>query len=207
MENLSYDLIVRAGNGGRESVAWADMLTRMYIHWLEKHDYEHNANWPDHNGSETFRIRIKDPDACVRLQAEVGMHRLVRVSPFDVERRRHTSFAAVSLEAVPSERGGVLRSYVFDPHQVVKDHSSGLEVANAQSVLDGGIDEFIDARVGDGKDSEEESSFEAKLSSSLTNLISGIDNVLNNWESGDLAHAVCVLADRKDQVKRDLGWS
>jgi peptide chain release factor 2 len=231
-------LSVHAGAGGTDSQDWAEMLLRMYLRWAEKHglgvDFlEESAG--EEAGIKSATVRIAGPRAYGKLKAERGVHRLVRLSPFDSAHRRHTSFALVEVtpevddditveidpddvrtdvfrssgaggqhvnktssavrlthiptnivvtcqnersqqqnrdvawrvlrsrlltlqqaahaqriadlkgESLPAEWGSQIRSYVLHPYTMVKDHRTGLEVGNAQAVLDGEIDPFIEA--------------------------------------------------------------
>lgn len=91
-------LSINAGAGGTEAQDWVDMLLRMYLRWAEDHGFE--ADILDHlpgdeAGTKNVTVLIKGRYAYGRLRSEVGIHRLVRISPFDAGGRRHTSFASV----------------------------------------------------------------------------------------------------------------
>jgi peptide chain release factor 2 len=226
------------GAGGLEAQDWAEMLLRLYLRWAERKGYK--VEMADYvpgegGGVKSATFTVEGPYAYGYLQAEAGIHRLVRISPFDANARRHTSFAsvfvypdiaetvevdirpedlrvdtyrsggaggqhvnktdsAVRLTHLPTgivvacqnERsqhrnramamkilrarlyelemekrkekmedlhkskkeiawGSQIRSYVLHPYRMVKDHRTGVEVGNADAVLDGGIDEFIEA--------------------------------------------------------------
>jgi len=93
-------LSIHAGAGGTESCDWADMLLRLYTRWAERHECE--LEMVDHNPGEEAGIKgatiiIRGPYAYGKLKAEIGVHRLVRISPFDSANRRHTSFASVDV--------------------------------------------------------------------------------------------------------------
>ena len=227
-----------AGAGGTESQDWVEMLCRMYIRWAEKHKYKVKIlDFLDGEeaGFKSASILVEGENAYGYLKGENGVHRLVRISPFDASGRRHTSFA--SLEVIPeindeikidinpedikmdvfrasgaggqhvnktssavrlthiptgiivacqNERsqfqnrdtamkilksklieikerehlekiedikgaqkeiawGSQIRSYVFMPYTLVKDHRTGCEVGNVEAVMDGELDDFINA--------------------------------------------------------------
>ena len=97
-DQLSAIIEVNSGAGGTESQDWADMLFRMYIMWGEKHGYsvkELYYNPGDGAGIKSAGLEIGGEFAYGYLKAEIGVHRLVRISPFDSNARRHTSFASV----------------------------------------------------------------------------------------------------------------
>lgn len=231
-------LTFHAGAGGTEAQDWAEMLYRMYNHWAERHDYKVTLlDYLDGDdaGMKSASILIEGDNAYGYMKSESGVHRLVRISPFDSSGRRHTSFAA--LEVMPEiddsievdirpedlqidafrasgaggqhinktssairithiptgivvscqtqrsqhqnkdyamkmlrsklveikERehlekiedikgvqreiawGSQIRSYVFMPYTLAKDHRTGFENGNIQAVMDGDIDGFINA--------------------------------------------------------------
>ncbi len=91
---------VQAGSGGVEACDWAEMLLRMYLRWAEKNGYDVEIvdyQPDDVAGIKSATFIVKGPYAYGYLQGEQGVHRLVRISPFDSNKRRHTSFAAVSV--------------------------------------------------------------------------------------------------------------
>lgn len=95
---LSCILQINAGAGGTESCDWASMLLRMYEMWANKHNYkvtELDINLGDVAGIKSASIQIDGPYAYGMLKSENGVHRLVRISPFDANAKRHTSFASV----------------------------------------------------------------------------------------------------------------
>jgi peptide chain release factor 2 len=229
---------IHAGAGGTDSQDWAEMLMRMYLQWAEQKKYtaEFLDESPgDEAGIKSATLRITGPHAFGLLKSERGVHRLVRLSPFDSAHRRHTSFALVEVtpeieddadvdidpkdvredvyrssgaggqhvnktssairlthvptgvvvtcqnersqhqnrevawrvlrsrllalkqaahaehvaelrgESMPAEWGSQIRSYVLHPYTMVKDHRTGAEVGNAQAVLDGNLDPFMEA--------------------------------------------------------------
>lgn len=229
-------LSIHAGAGGTEAQDWTDMLLRMYTRWAENKNYKVEIlDYLSGNeaGVKSVTLLIKGENAYGYLKAEKGVHRLVRISPFDSSNRRHTSFASVDvvpeLDEIPdieidpsnlkidtyrasgaggqhvnttdsavrithiptgvvvtcqNERsqiknretamkmlmaklieikeeeqkekiddiqgdygqiawGSQIRSYVFHPYNMVKDHRTNVETGNVQSVMDGNIDLFI----------------------------------------------------------------
>lgn len=91
-------LTVHPGAGGLESQDWAEMLTRMYTRWAERHGYQVQVldlQRGEEAGIKSATLEVTGEDAYGYLKAEKGIHRLVRISPFDAQSRRHTSFASV----------------------------------------------------------------------------------------------------------------
>jgi peptide chain release factor 2 len=239
---------IHAGAGGTEAQDWAEILLRMYSRWAEDHSYKIEVleETPgEEAGIKSITLQISGYNAYGWLKTESGVHRLVRISPFDANSKRHTSFASVwvypvlnddikieildkdlridtyrasgaggqhvnktdsairithlptnivvqcqndrsqhrnraqafdmlrsrlyelemqkreeDAQAASSSKtdigwGNQIRSYVLQPYQMVKDTRTGVEKGNAQGVLDGKIDEFIEAalmqRIGSGK--------------------------------------------------------
>jgi len=231
-------LAIHAGAGGTDSQDWTEMLQRMYLRWAEMHNYKTeilNRTEGEEAGVKSLTIAMNGKYAYGYLKSEKGVHRLVRLSPFDSNHRRHTSFALVEVmpevqkdseirinpneiridtfrsagaggqnvqkndtavrvthlptgivvtcqnersqlqnkenalrvlkarlleikqseqaeklaelkgEFTKAEWGSQIRSYILHPYQMVKDHRTNYEVGNAQSVLDGNIDNFIKA--------------------------------------------------------------
>ncbi len=229
---------IHPGAGGTESQDWAQMLMRMYLRWAERSGYTAemiDLQAGDEAGIKSATFLVKGEYAYGRLRPEAGVHRLVRISPFDANKRRHTSFASVfvypelddDIDIVIDEKdlridtyrassaggqhvnktssavrithlptgtvtqcqnersqhqnkevamkvlraelyeleqrkkeeemakltgekkeigwGSQIRSYVFQPYQMVKDHRTGKEVGNVSAVMDGEIDGFIEA--------------------------------------------------------------
>ena len=229
-------LTIHSGAGGTEAQDWAEMLLRMYTRWCEKNGFKvYLADMLDGEGAgiKSATIEVVGQYAFGYLKAESGVHRLVRISPFDANARRHTSFAsvyvypeveddvaieinpaelkvdtfrsggkggqnvnkvetAVRITHIPSgiivacqqersqfqnkeralkmlksrlyqvrreeeearlsaiestkkkiEWGSQIRSYTFQPYQLVKDHRTGTETSDVQGVMDGDLDEFI----------------------------------------------------------------
>jgi protein subunit release factor B len=152
---------IKTGAGGPEGQATAAMILRMYLRWASKHgvsvalgrDVERTAA-----GISSATMTLIGDEAS-RLISESGVHRVVRNSPLDAEKRRHTSF--VSVEMTPTVAGhvveprrfhrpshpwdGQIRSYVLDPYKKVKDLRTAVETDDVDAVFDGDIDLFLDA--------------------------------------------------------------
>jgi peptide chain release factor 2 len=128
-------LAIHAGAGGTESQDWAAMLLRMYLRWAEAHEY-HTEILDETEGEETglksVSVEVTGPLAYGRLKAERGVHRLVRLSPFDANHRRHTSFALV--EVVPEIPDDVRVEINPDDVKVDIYHASGHGGQNVQKV-------------------------------------------------------------------------
>ena len=97
---------INAGSGGTEAQDWAEMLERMYTRWAEQHDYK--VEWLEESegeqaGIKSATLRVNGPNAYGWLKTEAGVHRLVRISPYDSAARRHTSFASVWVYPVVDE--------------------------------------------------------------------------------------------------------
>ena len=103
-------LNIHAGAGGTESCDWAEMLLRMYTHWAERHgctaDILDMASGED-AGIRSATLHVVGPWAYGHLKAEIGVHRLVRISPFDANKRRHTSFASVDVTPELEDEGEI----------------------------------------------------------------------------------------------------
>ncbi|KAA3663269.1 MAG: peptide chain release factor 2 [Calditrichaeota bacterium] len=231
-------LTLNPGAGGTESQDWAQMLYRMYLRWIEQAGFKAEVldlQYGDEAGLKSVSIEVVGPYAYGYLKAEAGVHRLVRISPFDANSKRHTSFvsafvypeidddieididekdirvdtyrasgaggqhvnktdSAIRITHMPTgtvvqcqnqrsqhknkaaamtmlrsklyqlkmeeERakkdeiekgkmdiawGSQIRSYVFHPYNMVKDHRTGVETGNVQAVMDGDLDGFIKA--------------------------------------------------------------
>jgi peptide chain release factor 2 len=96
MKNCFFS--IHAGAGGTESCDWANMLLRMYTRYFDAHNYEYkelDITPGEEAGIRSITLRVSGPFAFGKLSCETGVHRLVRISPFDANKRRHTSFAAV----------------------------------------------------------------------------------------------------------------
>lgn len=105
-DNNSCYLEVHAGAGGTEAQDWAQMLLRMYLRWAEDHGYSTEIieeNIGEEAGIKSSTIKIDGPKAYGWLKSESGVHRLVRISPFDSNARRHTSFASIGVYPVVDE--------------------------------------------------------------------------------------------------------
>jgi peptide chain release factor 2 len=100
-------LEVNAGAGGTEAQDWAEMMLRMYLRWAEQHGYK--TEWLEESAGEeagikSATVQIKGHNAYGWLKTEAGVHRLVRISPYDSQARRHTSFASVAVSPVIDDK-------------------------------------------------------------------------------------------------------
>ena len=171
-------LTFHAGAGGTEAQDWTEMLYRMYTRWAERHGYTYQLmdyEAGEEAGIKSATILIEGENAYGYLKSENGVHRLVRVSPFDANARRQTSFAALEvmpeladdseIEIRPDEiemqacrssgAGGQhinktssavrLTHLPTMPYTLAKDTRTGYEMGNIQAVMDGDIDGFINA--------------------------------------------------------------
>ena len=99
-DNLNVTLEIHSGAGGTESQDWADMLSRMYVRWCERHHMKFavlDSQPGEEAGIKSMTFSITGKHAYGLLKSEKGVHRLVRISPFDANKRRHTSFASVNV--------------------------------------------------------------------------------------------------------------
>ena len=107
-DNLNCTLEIHCGAGGTESQDWADMLSRMYVRWCERHHMKFqvlDSQPGEEAGIKSIVFQINGKHAYGLLKSEKGVHRLVRISPFDANKRRHTSFASVNI--VPIFEGDI----------------------------------------------------------------------------------------------------
>lgn len=131
-DKYNCTLEIHAGAGGTESCDWANMLARMYTRYCEKNNYtitELSRQLGEEVGIKSILFQIKGPNAYGYFKGERGVHRLVRISPFDAGKRRHTSFASV--EVIPEFDNNI--NIVINDKDLKIDvyHSSG---AGGQSV-------------------------------------------------------------------------
>jgi protein subunit release factor B len=136
-------LSIYAGANGAESQDWAEILMRMYLRWAQNNGYKATLV------NQTLQVEGEYAYGC--LKAEQGTHRLVRISPFDPDSRRHTSFALVKVvpgteeDVEETDWSTLIRSYCLDPYQIVRDHRTGYETVDVEAVLEGRLDGFIGA--------------------------------------------------------------
>jgi len=150
---LNAIVVVHPGAGGTESQDWAEMLMRMYIRWGERQNFKVEINEiqdGDEAGIKSATFTISGDFAFGLLSGETGVHRLVRISPFDSAKRRHTSFASVFVSpeiddtiVIDIKFGSQIRSYVLQPYRMAKDLRTRVEVGDVDKVLDGDLEPFI----------------------------------------------------------------
>ncbi len=125
-------LEIHAGAGGTEACDWANMLFRMYVRWCESNNYKYeiiDSQEGEETGIKSAYLLIKGSNAYGYLKGEKGVHRLVRISPFDTNKRRHTSFASV--EVIPEIKNEVSVGFKDTDLKIDVYRSSG---AGGQSV-------------------------------------------------------------------------
>ena len=128
-------LAVHAGAGGTESQDWAEMLLRMYLRWCERRGYEAevlDSTMGEEAGVKSVTVEVRGTNAYGYLKAERGVHRLVRMSPFDSAHARHTSFALV--EVMPEAEGEVEVDLKAEDLRIDIYHSAGHGGQNVQKV-------------------------------------------------------------------------
>ena len=128
-------LAIHAGAGGTESQDWAEMLLRMYLRWCEAHGFETevlDSTLGEEAGVKSVTVEVKGANAYGHLKSERGVHRLVRLSPFDSAHARHTSFALV--EVMPEAEGAVEVNINEEDLRIDIYHSAGHGGQNVQKV-------------------------------------------------------------------------
>jgi peptide chain release factor 2 len=128
-------LAIHAGAGGTESQDWAEMLLRMYLRWAEARRFDTEVldmTMGEEAGVKSVTVEMRGANAYGHLKSERGVHRLVRISPFDASKSRHTSFALV--EVMPESEGDVEVSIKPDDLRIDIFHSSGHGGQNVQKV-------------------------------------------------------------------------
>ncbi|MGI5929439.1 peptide chain release factor 2 [Pseudoflavonifractor sp.] len=129
-------LAIHAGAGGTEAQDWAQMLLRMYTRWAERHDFEYQVvdfQDGDEAGIKSATVMIQGENAYGHLRSEHGVHRLVRVSPFDANARRQTSFAAVEvMPDLPEDADVEIRPEEYEM-QVFRSSGAGGQHINKTS--------------------------------------------------------------------------
>jgi protein subunit release factor B len=142
---------VTPGAGGKETEDFAYMLASAYERWGAKRGrpvgiFKEDGSW---------FVMICDETAHELLTGEVGVHSLCRISPYDPQRRRHTSFVEVEI-VVPQhiraalDRAGI-RTYTLDPYKRAKDHRTGIETEDVHGVLAGDLGAFMQGWIAAGK--------------------------------------------------------
>lgn len=125
-DSLNAIIEIHAGSGGTEAQDWADMLHRMYVFYAEKHRLKmslFSIEPGEEAGIKSVVMRISGPNAYGLLKGEKGVHRLVRISPFDANKRRHTSFAAVNV--TPEFKNDSIEIVIPDSELKIDTYRSG----------------------------------------------------------------------------------
>jgi protein subunit release factor B len=133
---------IHAGCDGVESQDWAGMLLHMYLRWAERQGlitqlYDHQLG--DRGGTKSVMFGVIGEHAYGMLFDEIGVHKLARISPFDSQNRRHSSFAVVNVSPQGTLNTAPIRSYVLHPYRLVKDTRTGVESKDVDRVLDGDL--------------------------------------------------------------------
>ncbi len=143
----TVNLSIRRRFLGRENQHWAEMLLLMYLRWAERNGFTasilHREEPDDWVGIVRATFEVRGENAYGLLSSEVGIHRLIRTSPYDPQHRRYTSHAEVFMVEPPLLRLDTVRSYILDPYKLVKDHRSGRVSDNPEGVLDGDLGDFL----------------------------------------------------------------
>lgn len=137
-------LVIDAGEGGRDSTDFAAMLARMYVRWAARNGHPWiTVETRTEVGMTHAEVSIFAGEELEGLAREVGVHRLVRRSPYDTQKRRHTSFASVRIEGeepASADFTSQIRSYVLDPYTMAKDHRTGVETDDVDAILNGNLE-------------------------------------------------------------------
>lgn len=135
-------LKVEAGAGGKEANDTAALLMTMYQNYFDKRGIEYRL-YPDHAEIGILRALFKLKGDHNYLQSESGIHGVTRISPFDIQARRHTSFIKVSVnDHLQWQDAPQVRMYILYPYKLVRGYD-GTEIEDVFSVLDGNLDAFI----------------------------------------------------------------
>lgn len=125
-DNLNAIIEIHPGAGGTEAQDWADMLYRMYVLYAQWHKLKMSLIYlepADDAGIKTVTLKISGPNAYGLLKGEKGIHRLVRISPFDANKRRHTSFASVNV--IPEFKNDSIDLQISDSDLKIDTYRSG----------------------------------------------------------------------------------
>src|SRR5205807_2145280 len=151
-------LTIHSGAGGTESCDWADMLLRMYQRWIERSGFTSQTidiQTGDEVGIKSVTLLVSGEYAFGYLSAERGQGRnrelamkMLKAKLYQIEQDKKRA----EIDRQYGEKGEIawgsqIRSYVFQPYQMVKDHRTGAETSDVQGVMDGGIDLFIQAKL------------------------------------------------------------
>ncbi len=131
-------LFIQSGAGGRESKDFAKMLKRMIEKYLKKCEISYKST--PKKRKDCFGVQFRGMEPIV--DSLIGVHRLVRVSPFDPLKRRHTSFCTVFEQEKDYRNYIMVATYVFQPYQMAKNLITGKETDKVATVLDGDLSIF-----------------------------------------------------------------
>lgn len=139
-------IFIHPGAGGRESKETAKLIMTMYIRWAERKERDFTVLAAEEDGDGIVSAVLLIAGSYHNLKEETGVHRVVRVPGYDERGRRHTSHTSVAVapvDAQPVEEWPQIRSYVFEPYQMAKNHHDARSTENVEDVMDGEIDALI----------------------------------------------------------------
>jgi protein subunit release factor B len=142
---MGVTLTIKSGNDGEESVDFARILNLMYVNWAKRHGFATTGSYSRLNSTAHEWSLVFSDIEPFRLGQEHGTHRLCRISPFDSQGRRWTSWASVNVAGITEHPEGPIRSYVMSPYKQAKDERKNYTTANIDDVLAGGVE--LDAMI------------------------------------------------------------
>lgn len=132
-----------SGSGGAEANDWTRQLSNMYIQWARIHDVDYSwvtSRAGEQTGIECATVWFRGKDIKKFFEHEHGVHRFVRLSPFDPQNRRHTSFATVRVNDMEESWDNQVRSVVLDPYQEVRNMVTGMSTDLVKEYLGGQVE-------------------------------------------------------------------